>query len=73
LLSTRLVLGGIEPVVSLRGSLPEPKISEKRSESLLQLATPNPINATTTNCGPTASQREAHMVTRSHAKTPASE
>jgi hypothetical protein len=53
--------------------LPEPKISEKRSESLLQLATPNPINATTTSCGPTASQREAPMVTRSHAKTPANE
>jgi hypothetical protein len=64
---------GIEPVASLREALSEPKTSEKRPESLLQLAAPNPINAMTTNWGPTAERRNAHMVTRSHATLPTSE
>jgi hypothetical protein len=43
----------------------EPNISEKRPESLLQLAAPSPINEMATNCGQRADQRDAHMVTRS--------
>jgi hypothetical protein len=68
-LSTRLVEVpcGIDPVVSLRDELLEPKISEKRPESLLQLAAPSPINEMATNCGQTADRRDAHMMTRPHA------
>jgi hypothetical protein len=73
LLSTWFVPCEIEPVVSLREELSELKTSVKRPESLLQLAAPNPINAMTTNCGPTASRRSAPMGTRSHATLPASE
>ena len=56
---------GIEPVVSLRVELSEPKISEKRPESLLQLAAPRPINEMATTCGQTADLRNTHMVTHS--------
>ena len=45
------VLCGIDPVVSLREELLEPKTSEKRLESLLQLAAPKPIKETATNRG----------------------
>jgi len=55
---------GIEPVVSPCDELFEPKIFEKRPESLLQLAAPNPINEMATNCGQKADRRDAHMVTR---------
>src|SRR5208282_5601755 len=69
-LSTRLVEVpcGIDPVVSLRDELLEAKISEKRPESPLQLAAPSPINEMATNCGQTADRRDAHMMTRPHAK-----
>src|SRR6185503_4615616 len=58
---------GIEPVASREELLSEPKMSDRRPESLLQLAVPNPINAMTTTRGPRAERRNAHMVTRSHA------
>src|ERR1700721_3102021 len=61
------VLCGIDPVVSLREELLEPKTSEKRLESLLQLAAPKPIKETTTNRGHKADRRDAHMMTRPHA------
>jgi hypothetical protein len=52
----------MEPVVSARDELLlEEKISEKRPESLLQLAAPNPINETATNRGQTADIRDAHI------------
>ncbi len=41
-------------------------MSEKRPESV-QLATPNPMSEMPTSCGQRAGQRDAHMVTRSHA------
>jgi hypothetical protein len=53
--------GGIEPVASLRGGVFEPK--SKRPESLLQLATPKPINETATKWGQRALGRDALMMT----------
>jgi hypothetical protein len=60
---------GIDPVVSL-GGFPEPKMLGKRPESLLQLAAPNPINEIATTRDQMADLRDAHMMTRPHAKTP---
>jgi hypothetical protein len=58
----------MDPVVSLRDELLEPKISDRRPESLLQLAAPKPINETATNRGHKADRRDAHiMMTRPHA------
>jgi hypothetical protein len=55
-------------VVSLREALLEPKISENRPPvSLLQLATPKPINETATIRGHKADRRDAHIMTRPHA------
>jgi hypothetical protein len=73
--STRLAdaPGVIEPVTSLCEELSEPKISEKRSESLLQLAAPNAINEMATTCGQKADRRDAHMVTHSNATDIASD
>jgi hypothetical protein len=68
LLSMRLAgggAGGIEPVVSLRGGLLEPK--SKRPESLLQLATPKPINETAAKRGQMADRRDALMILRPYA------
>ena len=61
------VLCGIDPVVSLREELLEPKILEKRLESLLQLAAPKPIKETATNRGHKADRRDAHIMTCPHA------
>src|ERR1700681_437792 len=61
------VLCGIDPVVSLREELLEPKIFERRPESALQLATPKPINETATIRGHKADRRDAHIMTRPHA------
>ena len=64
---------GIEPVASREELLSEPKISDRRPESLLQLAVANAINAMATTRGPKAEQRDAYMVTRSHATLASSE
>src|SRR5580658_9278110 len=58
---------GIDPVVSPRDEVLEPKTSPKRPESLLQLAAPNPINEMATTRGQKADRRDAHMMTRPHA------
>ena len=58
---------GIEPVASREELLSEPKISDRRPESPLQLAVANPINAMAITCGPRAERRDAHMVTRWYA------
>jgi hypothetical protein len=57
---------GIDPVVSARGEVLEPK-SPKRPESPLQLAAPKPINEMATIRGHKADRRDAHMMTRPHA------
>src|ERR1700692_4464344 len=61
------VLCGIDPVVSLRDALLEPKMFDRRPESLLQFATPKPINETATIRGHKADRRDAHIMTRPHA------
>src|SRR5258708_39164748 len=62
------VLFGIDPVVSSRDELLEPKIFENRPpESLLQLAAPRAINETATIRGHKADRRDAHIMTRPHA------
>jgi hypothetical protein len=64
---------GIEPVVSVREELFELKTSEKRPESLLQLAAPKPINETATNRGQMAHRRDAFMSLARTQQIPVSE